>query len=159
MIHPEGRLLAYTDGSTWKSNPGPMAWAVVWVRDGQLVQGDDGVARTQAGAYREGTNNRAELMGVVWAMEHECTEDITVVTDSMVTVKCANGIYQRHANRDLWARFEEALQKRARRGLETRFVHVKGHHVDPFNRMADRLAGEHAEHAFGGVFPEDEQMF
>ena len=145
-----GQLLAYTDGSTFRANPGPMSWAVVFVRDGAVAD-----ERTVTGCLHAGTNNRAELLAVIVALEHETTEHLTVMTDSMVTIKCATGVYRRHANRDLWARFDRALEVRSRRGLRTEFRHVKGHHVDPFNKMADALAAEHGRNAFAGLLQDD----
>lgn len=144
----KGKLLAYTDGSTFQSNPGPMSWAVVYVRDGMIERTGEGLPRELTGACETGTNNRAELMGVIWALENETSESLIVMTDSLVTMKCATGVYRRNANKDLWERFEKAMTFRERRGLATEFCHVKGHHVDPFNRKADKLASEHAKAAF-----------
>lgn len=138
-------LLAYTDGSTWKKNPGPMSWAVVFVRDDVVATDTFGADRVLVGASGHGTNNRAELMGVITALEHETGEDLTILTDSLVTLRCATGLYQRHANRDLWERFDRALDLRKMRGLATSFRHVKGHNGNKYNNMADRLASEHAE--------------
>lgn len=138
-----GRLHAYTDGSTFRANPGPISWAVVFVRDDEIELDNMGRERIEVGAHHHGTNNRAELMAVIRALELERLEDLTVVSDSMVTVRCAKGEFRRNANLDLWQRFEAALETRRRRGLKTGFRHVKGHHVNPHNRLADRLAGAH----------------
>lgn len=143
-----GRLLAYTDGSTFRANPGPISWAIVFVRDDRVELFADGRERIEVGAHHHGTNNRAELMGIIRALEIETVEDLTVVSDSMVTVRCAKGEFRRNANLDLWSRFDAALGVRERRGLKTGFRHVKGHHVNPHNRLADRLAAAHAESNF-----------
>lgn len=139
-----GRLYAYTDGSTFRANPGPISWAVVFVRDDRVALLPDGRERIEVGAHHHGTNNRAELMGIIRALESETIEDMTVVSDSMVTIRCAKGEFRRNANLDLWERFDAALELRRRRGLRTGFQHVKGHHVNPHNRLADRLASAHA---------------
>lgn len=122
-----------------------MSWAVVYVRNGAVETDAEGAQRIALGALGEGTNNRAELMGVITALERETREDLTIMTDSLVTLRCASGLYRRHANLDLWERFDQALDIRKRRGLQTNFRHVKGHNGDRFNNMADRLASEHAE--------------
>ncbi|MGI9253086.1 MAG: ribonuclease HI, partial [Thermomicrobiales bacterium] len=87
-------------------------------------------------------------MAVIRALELEQEADLVVFSDSMVTVRCARGEYNRHSNLDLWERFEQALNGRGKRGLYTSFRHVKGHHTNPFNNLADRLAAEHARRNF-----------
>ena len=135
-------LIAYTDGSTYLKNPGPMSWAVVYVRDNQIVQ-------REVGALYEGTNNKAELLAVIWALERYSGilvdgqlehEDMIIRTDSILTLNIATGIWRAKSNVDLWERFERAMERREKRGLATQFQHVKGHGPDPFNREADRLA-------------------
>ena len=125
--------IAYTDGSTHKTNPGPMSWAVVYVEDDQVV-------KEETGALYTGTNNKAELLAVIWALEHEATEDLVIRSDSLFVLNIATGLWTPRANFDLWERFESALAKREKRGLATQFQHVKGHHLDPYNRRADSLA-------------------
>lgn len=126
-------LIAYTDGSTLLENPGPMSWAVVYVEHDQIV-------REETGALYAGTNNRAELLAVIWALEHEAGQDLTIRSDSLYTLNIASGLWRAKSNVDLWERFDRALEKRELRGLVTQFEHVKGHHVDAFNKRADALA-------------------
>lgn len=133
-------LIAYTDGSTWKTNPGPMAWSVVYVADNTIV-------REVSGALYTGTNNRAELLGVTWAITLEKRDDLVVRTDSTLVLNIATGVWHPKTNVDLWDQFFEALTWRERRGLATQFQHVKGHGQDPFNRRADWLARDAAKRA------------
>jgi ribonuclease HI len=149
-----GTRYAFTDGSTWRSNPGPIAWSVVFVEEGHPEGTRDG--RRQAlcvgeltGAHAEGTNNVAELMAVVWALEHERLRDLVVVTDSILIYNLCRGTWRARSHRDLYARFERALAVRQRRGLATDFRIVKGHNKDPWNRRADQLARAAAEQAHG----------
>ena len=131
--YPAGLLVAYTDGTTFRENPGPMAWAVVYIRDGK-------VERTECGALYRGTNNRAELLAAIWALERETQEDLLIVSDSLYVINHATGRWSGWANPDLWERFERALARRRQRGLRTTFQHVRGHGTDPFNHLADTLA-------------------
>ena len=139
-------LIAYTDGSTHKANPGPMSWAVVYVRDGVIVQ-------REVGALHHGTNNKAELLAVIWALERYSGlivdgdvshEDMIIRTDSILTLNIATGVWRAKSNVELWERFERAMERREKRGLATQFQHVKGHGTDPFNREADKLARQAA---------------
>jgi ribonuclease HI len=139
----KGQLYAYTDGSTFRSNPGPISWAVVYVRDGAILYNGN-KERSHVGAYATGTNMRAELYGLIWALKYETTEDLIVMTDSQVMVNCANGDSKRHANKDLWEQYEEFLLAREKRNLITQITHVKGHGNDPFNRHVDKMASAHA---------------
>lgn len=132
-------LIAYTDGSTWKSNPGPMSWAVVYVRDDEIVC-------EETGSFHTGTNNRAELMAVIWAMErYGHNEDLLIRTDSTLTANIGMGVWQPRTNLELWERFAVAIGRRERKGLATQFQHVKGHAHDPYNRRADWLARKAAQ--------------
>jgi ribonuclease HI len=133
-------LIAYTDGSTWKTNPGPMAWSVIYVSNNEIV-------KESSGALYTGTNNRAELLAVMWAISLEKTVDLVVRTDSTLVLNIATGLWQPKTNVDLWERFYESLNWREKRGLATQFQYVKGHGQDPFNRRADWLAREAAKRA------------
>jgi len=126
-------IIAYTDGSTYKTNPGPMSWAVVYVKDGEIIS-------EKMGALYTGTNNKAELLGVVWALEHDKQNDLLIRTDSILTLNIATGIWRAKTNLNEWERYTSAIKIREKRGLITNFEHVKGHGPDIFNKKADSLA-------------------
>lgn len=147
-------LYIYTDGSTFRANPGPMSWAIVYVLNNRVMQ-QNNLDWVEVGAAAYGTNNRAELMGVIWALERGPQQTFTIRSDSMITLKCACGEYRRRSNLDLWHRFDQALAKRHERGVETFFEYVKGHDADEFNRMADKLAGQHAQANFACIAQEN----
>lgn len=130
-------MYAYTDGSTFKTNPGPMSWSVVYVENNIIV-------REEAGALYIGTNNKAELLGVTWALENNKTDDLIVRTDSTLTLNIVTGIWKAKTNLTEWDRCYNALAKRDSRGLITVFQYVKGHSTDQYNRRADELAKEAA---------------
>jgi ribonuclease HI len=153
-----GVLYAFTDGSTWKANPGPIAWSVVYVEEGGAEGRREAVPVEElTGAHAEGTNNLAELMAVAWALEHERLRDLVVVTDSVLTYNLCRGAWAARSNRELFERFERALALRRRRHLATEFRIVKGHGKDPWNRRADQLAKAAAEQAHGHLSPGSRQ--
>ena len=127
-------VIAYTDGSTHIHNPGPISWAVVYVDQSVIVHED-------SGALWEGTNNRAELMGVIWAMER-CPfhTDLLIRSDSTYVVNIAKGLWNARSNLYLWQRFHEAKALRKKKGLKTAFSYVRGHFDDEYNKRADCLA-------------------
>jgi len=143
---------AYTDGSTFHGNPAPISWAIIFVRDGEILE-------ELTGAFNQGNNNRAELMAVICALEYERFTDFMIVSDSQLTVHICNGKWVPQKNLDLWTRFDQALADRERRGLFTDFVHIRGHRTptmkdwspehSPFNTRADVLAKEAGERAHG----------
>lgn len=126
-------LTAYTDGSTFLHNPGPMSWAVVYVNENLVIH-------EETGALYYGTNNQAELLAVIWALEHEYSVDLTIYTDSLLTKNIATKLWRAKKNLDLWHRFELAQQRRDGRGLITIFGHVRGHSTNVHNNRADELA-------------------
>lgn len=133
-------IIAYTDGSTRLSNPGPMAWSVVYVENDEIIA-------EEAGALYHGTNNKAEILGVIWALEHQDREDLVIRSDSVLTLNIATGVWRAKTNLDLWERFHVIMNKRDSRGLATQFQYVKGHSTDIYNKRADSLAREAAMRA------------
>ena len=142
---PPGVLVAYTDGSTYRSNPGPIGWAVLFVRDNdeEMNPVTFCVPWQLVGAHEHGSSSRAELMGVVWALEHAPHEDLVIRCDSLATVNACLGLFHPRRNLDLWQRFHTVVNNRKRHGLSTHFEHVRGHYQDHYNKRVDRLAAEH----------------
>lgn len=118
-----------------------MAWAVVYVENGEIV-------REETGALYAGTNNKAELLAVIWALERfGADRDLVIRTDSALTRNIAIGEWTPKTNLDLWERFEQAMARRKQRRLKTHFEHVRGHADDQFNNRADERARESAARA------------
>lgn len=146
MIH------AYTDGSTYGRQPAPTSWAVVYVQEGVQIAEETGAIGGQE------SNNRAELNAVITALESDYG-DMTIVSDSLLTVNICLGVFTTQANLDLWKRWDEATSAREQRGLITHYLHVKGHTIpghprwdpvhSPHNNRADRLASAAGKHAHG----------
>jgi ribonuclease HI len=119
----------YTDGGCIQNPGGIGAWAFVVVLGGTAIHRD-------SGAHPETTNNRMEMMAVIRAMEWLGQRAAVIKTDSLLTVKCANGSWKRKANTDLWADLFGA------RKPGHKIEWVKGHNGNVWNEMADKMCSE-----------------
>jgi len=125
-------LTIHTDGAA-RGNPGPAAFAyVIELPDGSVIE--------EAGKLGRMTNNQAEYIGLVRALEHalllgtDCR--LVIHSDSELMVKQMNGEY-RVKNEDLRNLYEQA------RKLRRRFPSVVIRHVRRAqNSHADRLCNE-----------------
>ena len=127
----EDQLVIYTDGSCLKNPDGPSGWGYVIVDDEEIV-------KENSGGIASSTNNRAELMAVIRALD-EGKSSCYIFTDSKYVINCAKGEWKRSKNTDLWAEYEEAV-----RGQEIEWSWVKGHSNNRFNERVDALAREAA---------------
>lgn len=160
-------LAFYTDGSAPVKNPGgPTGFAAIATGVAASAGGAPGrvpprPASAPPGVIRldlvgriparpEASNNRAEIAGVLAALEalrHLVEEHgaspsrVPIWCDSEYAVKCANRLYKRHRNRDLWE-----LYDRLARSFQNRFQvrWIRGHTGTEWNEEADRLAREAA---------------
>jgi ribonuclease HI len=126
-------LTIHTDGAA-RGNPGPAAFAYTIERDGaEPVE--------EAGRLGRLTNNQAEYIALVRALEHALELgagcQVVVHSDSELMVKQMNGAY-RVKNEDLRDLYEQAqaLRRRFRGGVI--FRHVRREE----NRRADQLGNE-----------------
>lgn len=139
--------IAYTDGSgTVSGEPGGWAWVEMDERDGWL--------RARAGYAADATNQRMEMTAAWMAMD-DLEGDLLIVSDSAYVVNCfhdrwyerwldndwRNGRGKRVANRDLWEPMLDTYLRRRLSGIDTQFLHVRGHKGDRGNEMADLLCG------------------
>lgn len=144
-------VLIYTDGSS-RGNPGPGGYGTILEytdTQGQLH------VREYAGGFRQTTNNRMELLGVITGLEalnRPCQVDI--YSDSQYVVKAFNeawiqGWIQKNwklgtknpvKNIDLWKRLLAAMKPH-----EVRYNWVKGHAGHPQNERCDALATQAAD--------------
>ncbi|KAJ2778301.1 hypothetical protein GGI15_004213 [Coemansia interrupta] len=144
-----GRTTVYTDGAS-QNNGKPNARAGVGVYFGP---GDSrNVSEPLCGPRQ--TNQRAELMAIIRAMEQApcgpAGETLHILTDSQYSINCLTrwaGTWERNGWRtSQGADVENAdLIKTARRMISDRggavqFEHVRGHAGIEGNEMADRLA-------------------
>lgn len=144
-------VIIYTDGSS-RGNPGPGGYGTVLEYTdpkGQLH------TREYSGGYRQTTNNRMELLGVITGLEalnRPCQVDI--YSDSQYVVKAFNenwiqGWLQKNwklgtknpvKNIDLWKRLLQAMSPHS-----VQYHWVKGHAGHPQNERCDTLATQAAD--------------
>ena len=126
-------LRIHTDGAS-RGNPGPAAFAYIIDRDGEdLIE--------EAGKLGRMTNNQAEYLALVRALEHALElgahHRVVVHSDSELLVKQMKGEY-RVKNADLRDLYEEATALCGRFKEAVAFQHVRRED----NRRADALGNE-----------------
>ncbi len=98
------------------------------------------------GAVSSGTNNLAELFPYVQALWHHSQGRqqqraspvrAQIVSDSVITVNCGNGLYQRKANGALWASIDWFAQN----GYSLSWHHVP-RNSSPCSALMDSVAGK-----------------
>jgi ribonuclease HI len=131
----------YSDGAC-SGNPGPGGYGV--------ILDYNGIEKELSGGFRNTTNNRMELRGVITGLEslkERCS--VTVVSDSKYVVDAiekgwaakwrANGWKrnkkEKALNPDLWQRLLDLCVKHA-----VKFEWVNGHAGHPQNERCDSLA-------------------
>lgn len=121
-----GEFVAYTDGACFGNPEGPGGWAAV-------------LGTTHLwGHLSSTTNNRAEALGVLAALEWLPTASRLILhSDSELTVRILQGRYKAKANPDIW---ELIRRTRDSRQLTLEPVWVRGHAGDPGNELADQLS-------------------
>ena len=140
MTKKEERIEIFTDGAC-SGNPGPGGWGAVlrW----------RGVEKELAGAERDTTNNRMELMAAIAALEAlkrpskvALTSDSTYLRDGITKWIHAwrakdwkTAAKKPVKNQDLWQRLDEAAK-----GHDIEWHWVRGHTGHPENERADKLA-------------------
>ncbi|MGZ3438842.1 MAG: RNase H family protein [Polyangia bacterium] len=125
---PADAIIVYTDGAC-SGNPGPAGLGVVIL---------DGGKRRELSEYLGvGTNNIAELMAIVRALE-EVPRDRTIVlhADSSYALGLLGKGWKAKANQEI----VERMRTLARDFADLRLVKVDGHAGVPENERADELA-------------------
>jgi len=118
-------IKVYTDGSCLK-NPGVGGYAYY------TIDGPEGY-----GYEEKTTNNRMELRAVIEAIKvHESYEGtIKIYSDSLLTINCAQKLWRRKANKDLWLEYDKNSK-----GKDIVFVKVKAHSNNYYNDLVDKMA-------------------
>jgi ribonuclease HI len=125
---PNDAIIVYTDGAC-TGNPGPAGLGVVII---------DGTQRRELSEYLGvGTNNIAELMAIVRALEETPPERTVVIhADSSYALGLLGKNWKAKANQEI----VERMRKLAKPFKDLRLVKVAGHAGVPENERADELA-------------------
>lgn len=116
----------YTDGSCRDTIGG---YSFIILTDDYELEWADRVPDT--------TNNRMELTAVIEALR--CLPPATsviVYTDSQWVINCAQKLWKRNKNIDLWAQYDSV----ATIFTSIQYKWVKGHSGDVYNERCDKLA-------------------
>ena len=135
---------AYTDGSC-SGNPGPMGWAALVMmtkEDNDWALKDYIRLKAKFDPDPNGTNNRAEIMGVIEALKMIKKEnrkhcDIVIYLDSL-WVRCSlDGTYRKvKKNLDLLSKAAGLMAQYKSCSLR----YVQGHAGEAYNEIADNYA-------------------
>jgi ribonuclease HI len=127
---PEGdEILAYADGAC-SGNPGPAGVGAIALWADQTRELSEYIG--------EATNNIAELMGVLRAVElaQELGRPLRLYTDSKYSIGVLTQGWKAKANKELVAKVRQALAAHP----DTKLFHVRGHQGVRLNEYADELA-------------------
>ena len=121
------RLIIYTDGSC-SPNPGPGGWGFIAIFRDCEIHVNEGLKQT--------TNNVMEMTAVMQALKTFPKQKyFHVYSDSLYVINCAQGIWQRKKNVELWQEYD-----RLAKGKDIKYEWVKSHNNDYYNELVDKLA-------------------
>ncbi|MCA1644051.1 MAG: hypothetical protein LC797_00830 [Chloroflexi bacterium] len=127
-----GDYVAYTDGACFGNPDGPGGWGAAVFPPG------DGVPWKLWGHLSSTTNNRAEALGVLAAIEWvPAGARLHLHSDSELTVRILEGRYKAKANPEIWAEIRRIKDEKS---LSLTQEWVRGHAGDPGNELADLLS-------------------
>lgn len=132
-----GKLLTiYTDGACQVST-GNGGVGVVFIKDNEIIYQFNK-------HFKDVTNNQMEIMAVIYALHAISTnfDSITVVSDSQYVLGCINKGWKRKKNQNYWQLFDQVYNKAKEFCPDIKFEWTKGHNIDEYNNLADRLAVE-----------------
>lgn len=120
----------YTDGSCINQRHGGWAFVVIENDEETFMRGGEDLT----------TNNRMEMMAVIKALSFVDGKEYTIYTDSQLVLNCAQRLWKRKANLDLWEEYDKASK-----GKTLTWIWVRGHSGDKYNEMVDTLAKNEAK--------------
>jgi len=144
-------LKIYTDGSCIfkklasgrMSKDGVCGWAYA-VIDCDFILCD-------SGGEKKSTNNRMEMQAVIEALlfitkNYNNRYDLEIFCDSKLVINCAQGIWQRKSNLDLWENYDKVVVLLV--GKKIRWHKVKSHSGIYMNDLVDEMARKEARRYF-----------
>ena len=115
----------YTDGSCRNSIGG---YAFIIIKSNYELSWSDKVLNT--------TNNRMELTAVIEALKClQPHEPCDVYSDSQWVINCAQKLWKRNKNLDLWEQYDFVSKHH-----DIQFIWVKGHSGNVYNERCDKMA-------------------
>ena len=94
--------------------------------------------------FTDTTNNRMEILAIIYAL-HAISKPIDIIniySDSQYAIGCITKNWSRKKNTDLWQLFDKVYNKAKTLCSNIQFNWVKGHDINEFNNIADKLAVE-----------------
>ena len=126
----------YTDGACHSSTKiGGIG--VVFTKNNQIIY-------TFNKKFTDTTNNRMEILAIIYAL-HAISKPIDIIniySDSQYAIGCITKNWTRKKNTDLWQLFDKVYSKAKTLCPNIQFNWVKGHNINEFNNIADKLAVE-----------------
>ncbi len=127
-----GAYVAYTDGACFGNPDGPGGWGAA------VFPPNDRVPWKLWGHLSSTTNNRAEALGVLAALEWIPADSrLHLHSDSELTIRILEGRYKARANPEIWEVIRRTISEKR---LSVRPEWVRGHAGDPGNELADLLS-------------------
>ena len=125
------KSIIYSDGSCLKNPGGPSGWCFYlfennkeWIISGYTISS---------------TNNRMELIAVIESLKFIQNKNCVIHSDSKLVINCAQGLWKRKSNLDLWDIFDK-LSKRKK----IYWIWVKAHNGEKYNEIVDKIARKEA---------------
>ena len=126
----------YTDGACHSSTKiGGIG--VVFTKNNQIIY-------TFNKKFTDTTNNRMEILAIIYAL-HAISKPIDIIniySDSQYAIGCITKNWTRKKNTDLWQLFDKVYSKAKTLCPNIQFNWVKGHDINEFNNISDKLAVE-----------------
>lgn len=129
-------LVCYTDGAC-RVSTGDGGVGVVFTDGEKVVH--------QFNKYFSNvTNNQMEIMAIIYALHSISSpmESITIISDSQYALGCITKGWVRKKNQKYWKLFDSVYEKAKSFCSDIKFMWTKGHDIDKFNNLADKLATE-----------------
>ena len=94
--------------------------------------------------FTDTTNNKMEILAIIYAL-HAISKPIDIIniySDSQYAIGCITKNWTRKKNTDLWQLFDKVYSKAKILCPNILFNGVKGHDINEFNNISDKLAVE-----------------